>query len=159
MPLSNAHLPADVAKMLEEMPLDETCLERSLMSYQTKVDMYDQKCSGCGFARIVVYTTASNNKPVIFNKIEDALKHAKGLRDCVERTCSYPDDVMVINNKVMHPSVSEIVANTCMFWREKRLNIPPDDGTNFIEITDEKETLKAIGRIAVESRTERVSEI
>lgn len=123
MPLCSQHLPNEVQEVLREMPLDPTCLED--IPYQTKIQVYDEKCSGCGFARIILMNRRKGigrfNIIVESNNIDEILCEAKNLNDIIVRSCAYPDDISYINNKIVYPSVNEIVANTCHFWRENKL--------------------------------------
>jgi len=129
LPLCSQHLPTEVQEVLREMPLDPSCLED--IPYQTKIQVYDEKCSGCGFARIVLMNRRKGvdkfNIIIQSNNINEVLSQAKNLNDIIVRSCAYPDDICYTNNKPVYPSVSEIVANTCKFWRESKLFMFSED--------------------------------
>lgn len=129
MPLCSQHLPTEVQEVLREMPLDPTCLAD--IPYQTKIQVYDEKCSGCGFARIVLMNKRKGigrfNVIAQSNNINEILQQARNLNDIIVRSCAYPDDIYYINNEPVYPSVNEIVANTCKFWREDKLFMFSED--------------------------------
>ena len=118
MPLCSEHLPEETVKFLTEMPLDKSCLTDDI-PYQTKVEIYDTKCSGCGFARIILH----NKRGQIFtsNNINEILIKAINISDIIVRSCSWPEDISIVNGKPVYPTVTEIVSNTCKFWREEKL--------------------------------------
>lgn len=129
MPLDSSKLTEGISNGLREMPYDI----KYDLPYPTKVDMYDSKCSGCGFARIEVVTIPME-KMGIFNKIEDALFFAQGKSVKINRLCSYPVDVDHVFNEVRYLTLTEIICNTCQFWNINKLRIFSDVETEFIEI-------------------------
>lgn len=132
MPLCSQHLPPEVTEVLREMPLDNTCLEG--IPYQTKIEVYDNKCSGCGFARVILKN--KRKKMIISNNVSEILKQAKNLNDIIVRSCAYPDDITYINGELIYPSIHEIVANTCKFWREDKLFMfSENEGKEFEQYT------------------------
>ena len=118
MPLCNNHLPPETQEYLREMPLDKSCISNDI-PYQTKVETYDLKCSGCGFARIILKN--QRRESLVSNDINEILSKAINISDTIIRSCSFPDDIRYINDKPIYPTVDEIVSNTCKFWREKSL--------------------------------------
>jgi len=81
LPLCSQHLPAEVREVLREMPLDPTCLEE--VPYQTKIEVYDTKCSGCGFARVILMNRRKGvgrfNIIAKSNDVKEILCRAKNL--------------------------------------------------------------------------------
>ncbi len=118
MPLCQNHLPPETKEFLKEMPFDKSCISDEI-PYQTKVETYDLKCSGCGFARIILRNKRS--ELFVSNDINEILDKAINISDTIIRSCAFPDDVKYINDKPAYPTVDEIVSNTCKFWREKSL--------------------------------------
>jgi len=133
MPLNSQHLPEGTVRNLDEIPIDSEANQYSDVPYQTKTEIYDKKCSGCGFARIIV---RFYNKAFVFNSIDKALTFAlsKVKTPHIERSCSYPADVIKLNNTHRYPSLSEIVKNGCSFWNPKMIP-SPDEATEFNEIS------------------------
>jgi len=121
---------------LREIPLDKDSLpEQPLMPYQTKVQIYDSKCSDCGFAKILIEEKNTANQSVIvreFYNIQDAINYASIHRCMLIRTCTYPFNLTYIHDKPVYPTITDIVTNTCQFWNIDKMNIPTD--TEFIEI-------------------------
>ena len=129
MPLCSLHLAEETKQYLREVPLNKDCITDDI-PYQTKVEIYDEKCSGCGFAKIMVsnrmgnrdnYTSDKINVRFSTNIIELALKKAKNLGDSIIRTCEYPADIGWSKSYPVYPSIHEIIGNTCKFWRESKL--------------------------------------
>jgi len=139
MPLNSQHLSKDVQDYLRELPQDKECVDE--IYYQTKIEIYEQHCNGCGFARIILTSSdmRGRSKVRVFDgpsAIADA-NVVIGERRCdVARTCTYPNDMSAKNNKEEHPTLNEIVSNTCQFWNMDKLNIPPDSETSFIEVEE-----------------------
>ena len=106
--------------------------------YQTKVDMYDNKCSGCQFTRIEVYPSdvIYNIKPVVFNDVQKAIAYARlhGFR--INRTCEYPYDINFHNDKPIYPTLTEIVSNTCEFWDAEKMSYFTQEDNNSVNIVE-----------------------
>ena len=134
MPLNNQHLTLDLQNFLKEIPLDEPCND---VPYQTKVGIYDDKCSDCGFALIIAYSSEESSdqrtKRIPFNNVESAIAYARANGCNLKRTCTYPNDIVTHNNNGVYPTLQEIVSNTCQFWNIEKMNIPSDDETDFVE--------------------------
>ena len=130
MPLNSSNIHFSVINIIREIPLDRESAPE--YPYQTKVDMYDEKCSGCGFARIEVYPSdIYNAKPLIFHTSSEAIKFARVHGHRINRTCDYPFDMQKRNGKTIYPSLTEIVSNTCDLWDIDKIiseieNIPDD---------------------------------
>ncbi|MHB8362884.1 MAG: hypothetical protein ACYDBX_04675 [Patescibacteria group bacterium] len=153
MPLNSSHLDDDVIKTLQEIPEDDECFidERhsslELMPYQTKVQIYDEKCGGCGFVRVdVLHYNPDSEKKIVFNDINKAIEYATRNNCKINRTCSYLYNRLTRNGKHIYPTLSEIVSNTCEFWNKEKLTSMTED-EEFVEI-DEVE--KIIVRIPKE---------
>ena len=101
--------------------------------YETKVDIYDKKCSGCGFCRVEVL---SHNVKNVFNDVHSALDSLSKMSSIwtVNRSCDYPTNVIDRNGNPRYPTLTEIVSNTCVFWDAK--NIPSGEDDVFIEVTE-----------------------
>lgn len=136
MPLQNQSLLPVVLEHLHDLPYDE------------KVKIYDDRCNGCGFARIKVHNASSNFRDFITNRIEEAL-HVARMGDCLlERTCVYPPDMELAFNTQIPVSLTTIVGNTCAFWDIKKIDCYSREQTEFIEV----ETVEEL-----HARTESVS--
>lgn len=97
MPLDNKKLPCQLVEMLYNLP------------YQDKVNIYDKRCSGCGFMRVEVGN-------VVVRSIQEAIDIAQMTGAEIVRTCEYPGDTEIIYGEEQYPSLNDIVANTCRFW-------------------------------------------
>lgn len=100
-------------------PLDDEANPQNL-PLQTKVQIYDMKCDGCGFARIEVFDNKGDIK--VFNNVADAINEAqiggyKGIKD-IKRTCEYPGNVIETIHGTEYPTLTEIIINTCRLWYE-----------------------------------------
>lgn len=136
MPLQNQSLLPIVQEHLHDL------------SYEEKVQIYDDRCNGCGFAQIRVANASSNFRDFITNRIEEAV-HVARMGDCfLERTCVYPPDMEVIYDNPIPIPLTTIVSNTCAFWDVKKVDCYSREKTEFIEV----ETLEKI-----DVRTEVVS--
>jgi hypothetical protein len=155
MPLNNTFR-ADTEKFLRELPFDRECLNTQDVTYQTKVDIFDRKCSGCGYARIEVL--AKGRDVVRFNRSDEAVSFALQNRyghPIIDRGCAYPPDIAIVNGKERCLTLSEIVTNGCQFWKEETLHIFDDAETEFIEI----EMVRVIELVELrEMSGERISE-
>lgn len=115
MPLDNRKLSADVIENLKGLPIDEDCWAKSYeLPHQTKVMIYDIKCNNCGFMRLEV-------DGAILHNLLDAVDYAQATGESLIRSCEYPSDVEIVNGKEVYPSLTEIVINTCRFWRKENL--------------------------------------
>lgn len=130
MPLNNSKLTKSIIEDLKGIPYDT---KYDNLPYPTKVDIYDSKCSGCGFARIEVVTIPLE-KIYVFNNIENALLSAQGKSVMIHRLCSYPSDVDKVFDEERYVTLNEIICNSCEFWDMDKLRIPSDSETEFIEI-------------------------
>ena len=150
MPLDNQHLTQDLQDFLKEIPLEEPCDD---VPYQTKVSIYDEKCSGCGFALIIAYSSKESNdlrtRRVSFNDSNKAVAYARANSCDLKRTCTYPNDITICNCNEILPSLQTIVANTCRLWHIEKMNIPTDDETDFIETVVEPVALPVMEKIIV----------
>ena len=141
MPLNSQHLPKDVRNYLRELPLDKECVDDRM--YQTKVELFEKHCRGCGFVRIKVMTLGGDDRQRVHtfegeNAIEKAT-NAMGVNRCETiRMCTYPQDITVKNDEEEYPTLNEIVSNTCQFWHLEKQNIFPDEETAFIEVEEIK---------------------
>ena len=136
MPLNSEYLPKDVRSFLHELPLDKECCKD--IYYQTKVEIFERECKDCGFVRIILSTFGDDGrqKVTVLNgvgAVEGANYLLNNYRCDVIRTCTYPQDITIKNDKEELPTLSEIVSNTCQFWHIEKLNIPLDEETAFIE--------------------------
>ncbi len=120
-------LPDYIVSALNETPLDEKSLMPDTIDYQTKIGIYDAKCSGCGFAKIDVIDEFYGKTTVLFstNIIAAAINFAQENYSCrIVRQCDYPN-----NNEILPLNV--IIMNTCMLWHEEKIE---QFETEFIEI-------------------------
>lgn len=155
MPLNSNHLNDSVIKILREIPEDNECLvdekhsSLELMPYQTKVQIYDERCKGCGFVHIEAthYSALEGEKKIIFTDLDKAIDHATVNNCRIHRSCSYPNDVLRKNGKHIYPTLSEIVSNTCEFWFQDKIDGMIPEEVEFIEIDDVE---KIIVRISEE---------
>jgi hypothetical protein len=131
MPLDRHGKSQDALNKMHDFPLDEEA--RYNCDYTTKTQIYDSKCSGCGFAYIVAKSADQTVR--IFKDIKNANIFNTGCSP-LERSCEYPSDITIQNNKEKLPSLSEIISNGCQFWNEDRLDIA--DG-EFIEVENVNE--------------------
>ena len=152
MPLNRIGKPKDVLQLMHELPEDEQCIYDGEGYYTTKVQMYDRKCSGCGFAYIT--TKSSEGIERAFNKIEQALTFNTSNYPII-RSCEYPHDITNDRRGERLPSISEIISNGCQFWAIEHMNIPSDEDTSFIEIEDVSELKIEVISVG----TERVPEL
>lgn len=97
MPLDNKKLSPEMVSLLHNLP------------YQDKVNIYDKRCSGCGYMRIEVGN-------VVVRSIEEAIDIAQLTGAEIERSCDYPSDVETSYGGEEYPSLTEIITNTCRFW-------------------------------------------
>ena len=59
-----------------------------------------------------------NSRNYHFHNVDNAIAFSIKHGGCVSRTCEYPTNVLeTINNEKIYPTVTEIVCNTCDFWR------------------------------------------
>lgn len=130
MPLDNSQLGEDIVNILREMPLDKTCIE-GIMSYQTKVDVYDSKCQDCAFKLLIVENARMDR--ILFTDIQKAINYASTGNFKLLRSCAYPNDIQIKNGEIIYPTLNEIVSNSCQFWNINKLNIPSDRETKFTE--------------------------
>jgi len=129
MPLNNLRISDATTESIRAIPLDQESLRHCDYTYQTKVDIYDKKCgSGCEFCRIEVDCL---NQIKIFNNSAEAIAYCARSGHRMERLCEYPGDIREVHNKVIYPSVTEIVVNTCQFWYD---SLKEDYETEFIEV-------------------------
>lgn len=139
MPLNSSHLSDAVIGIIRDIPTDKESARD--YQYQTKVDIYDIRCSGCGFARIELYNSDMYNaKPIkIVRTAEEAVHLAQRHGFRVVRTCEYPFDVKVKNNVFIYPTLTEIISNTCELWNaEKFLPQETDnENLNIIELINQ----------------------
>jgi hypothetical protein len=126
MPLDIRGKTQDALNKMHDFPLDEEA--RYNCDYTTKTAIYDSKCSGCGFAYIIAKSADGTIR--IFRDIKNAQIFNTGCLPLI-RSCEYPSDITIQNNKEKLPSLSEIISNGCQFWNEDRLDIT--DG-EFIEV-------------------------
>lgn len=156
MPLCNKRLTKAMADFLFDMPLDRACEKNP--AYQLKVQVYDTKCSGCGFARIEVrHNERDKGHDLITNDIMKAIHYATVTGFDIIRTCEYPGDVEEVFGKIYYPSIHDIVTNTCEFWYPDRF--PSEDG-EFIEIDFDdfiKQQEKKVNELSL-TNIERVSQ-
>jgi hypothetical protein len=101
---------------LNKIPLDNEARSGCNIPLETKIEIYDRKCAGCGFIRVEVETRSAL---MIFNNVVEAVLLAQRTGGDINRTCDYPGDVEMIHNIVVRPSLSEIISNTCRFWRKE----------------------------------------
>jgi hypothetical protein len=135
--LNNQHLTTEQSTMLKEMYHSKAEIhpkERHL-PYPTKVEIFEKKCIGCGFA--VVHVTEKDMSALgmsettyefsTYEDLEDFLNtygFAKNL--IVERGCAFAAET--IKNMATRPpywDVNEIVSNTCMLWDINSIPPPP----------------------------------
>src|SRR5574340_866753 len=98
MPLNSSHINSGVIETLRELPEDDECIidekhaSLELMPYQTKVQIYDEKCKGCGFMHIEAthYNPLEGEKKIIFTNIDEAIEYASCHNCKIYRSCSYP---------------------------------------------------------------------
>lgn len=122
MPLQNQSLLPVVREHLHDL------------SYEEKTKMYDDKCNGCGFARIRVYNSSSSFRDFVTSRVEEAI-HVARMGDCfLERTCAYPPDMEIAFGKPIPTTLTTIVRNTCMFWDIKKVDCYSREQTEFIEV-------------------------
>lgn len=140
MPLNSSHLHHSVIDIIREIPIDREVAPD--YPYQTKVDMYDSRCSGCGFCRVEVYTSeVYNAKPVIYHNSQEAIDFARMHGYRINRTCEYPFDTHSRNGKPIYPTLTEIISNTCDFWDESKIpSVDEEDEINIIELLKLMET-------------------
>lgn len=135
MPLNSSHLHHSIVDIIREIPTDRE--DAPDYPYQTKVDMYDNRCSGCGFCRVEVYPSdVYNVEPIIFNNSKEAVVCARKHGYRINRTCEYPADVQTRSDgKAIYPTLTEIISNTCDLWDIEKISslIPPDD-SHIIEL-------------------------
>jgi len=122
MPLCNHNLLPVVQEHLHDL------------SYEEKIKIYDTKCSGCGFARIVAKHQQHNANDFVTNKIEEAVHIARMTESLIERTCVYPPDMEVVFGQEVPVSLSTIVMNGCVFWNDKKIDCYSHEKTEFIEV-------------------------
>lgn len=84
------------------------------LSYQDKINIYDTKCKGCGYALIMA-------GEIEVRSIEEAIDIAQHTGDEIDRSCSYPPDVDEQYGEPVYPSLNEIVTNGCRFWYSKNI--------------------------------------
>ena len=121
MPLNSSHLHHSVIDIIREIPMDREVAPD--YPYQTKVDMYDSRCSGCGFCRIEVCPSdIYDAKPIVFNNSKDAVEYARMYGHRINRTCEYPPDVQTRNGKSIYPTLTEIISNTCDLWDVEKIS-------------------------------------
>lgn len=100
------------------IPYDD--MARGCLPLQTKVKIYDNKCSNCGFARIEVIDASGNI--MLFKNIEKAISEAqsggyKGIKE-INRTCEYPGNIINSDYGDIYPTLNEIIINTCRLWNK-----------------------------------------
>ena len=134
MPLNSSHLHHSVIEILRDMPLDKE--SSSETTYQTKVELYDARCSNCGFARIELYNSDMYNaKPIkILRDANEAVHLAQRHGYRITRTCEYPFDINFRGNKPIYPTLTEIISNTCELWNPEK----------FISLENQEENLNII---------------
>jgi len=115
------------------MPLNRSNINEineymSTLDYQSRVNIYDQKCNGCGFASIMLYNNSKNNKVYVTNRLEEAIHLARAYDLIIKRGCCYPND----GDKFI--TLNEIVTNGCDFWNESKVISYSLEETEFIEV-------------------------
>ena len=121
MPLDNKKLTPEIMDYLYGIPLDEDvwqCVTN--LPHQTKVEIYDKRCKGCGFMRVEVGER-------IFRSVEEAIDVAMTTGLPIKRTCDYPSDIDFAFGEVIYPSLTTIVINTCRFWDTRNIEGDDDD--------------------------------
>src|ERR1035437_1934159 len=136
MPLNSTGKAKEVLLLMHELPEDKDAIYDGEGYYSTKVMIYDKKCSGCGFAYIIARSSDGVRKA--FTKIDEALNFNTSTFPIV-RSCEYPLDIFEFRHEDLLPSLSEIVSNGCELWAVEHMDIPKDEETEFIEITDVSE--------------------
>jgi hypothetical protein len=126
MPLDRRGKTDDALNQMHHFPEDEDARYNS--DYTTKIKLYDNKCSGCGFAYIVAKSADGTCR--VFRDIKNAMIFNTSNATLL-RSCEYPSDIIIQNNKERLPSLCEIISNGCQFWNE--LTIDTSDG-EFIEL-------------------------
>jgi len=117
MPLDNKKLTEQMIEILRGIPLDnEARILSNVNSYETKVSIYDSKCAKCGFKRLMV-----GDQEV--RSLEEAIELAQMSNDSIIRSCSFPDDIEIIGDVMVYPSLTMIVTNTCRFWNIKNIEL------------------------------------
>lgn len=123
--LDSKHIKYNLMECSRMIPLDDEA--KNGTDYlrdtplQTKNDIYDKKCKGCGFCRIEVYD--EKGECLIFNDISKAITEAqvggyKGIKE-IHRTCEYPGNILETDRGPEYPTLTEIVMNGCMLWKQK----------------------------------------
>lgn len=102
MPLDSKNLTVEVQNYLRELP------------YEEKTKIYDKRCKGCQFARIIV-------NDIVVRSIQEALDIARELGCEIVRSCEYPSDIEMSFGHEEYPSLNEIVSNTCRFWNSANI--------------------------------------
>jgi len=117
MPLDNKKLTEQMIEILRGIPLDnEARILSNVNSYETKISIYDSKCGKCGFKRLMV-----GDQEV--RSLEEAIELAQMSNDSIIRSCSFPDDIEIIGDVMVYPSLTMIVTNTCRFWNIKNIEL------------------------------------
>jgi len=122
MPLDSRTISTSIRESLISIPFDNPD-DNSYLPYQTKVSIYDEKCSGCGFARIEVVTT---QKVLLFNDIISAIDYVSKYSGIIKRSCEYPTDVLTAHGQSIYPSLTDIITNTCRFWDSNKMEVEPE---------------------------------
>ncbi len=122
MPLNSKRITESIRESLISIPFDNPD-DNSYLPYQTKVSIYDEKCSGCGFARIEVITT---QRVLLFNNIDTAIDYVRKYSGIIKRSCEYPTDVLTAHGQMIYPSLTDIVTNTCDFWYTNEIETKPE---------------------------------
>jgi hypothetical protein len=124
-------------RILRETPLDAEAKsavdELKFIPLQTKVDIYDAKCAGCGFSLQLVI---KDNKVIgrYENDIQGAIEQVcDSTALChIERSCAYPSNCIESDKGLITPSLTEIIMNTCRFWDPKKLETHEEENTEIL---------------------------
>lgn len=117
--LDNKQLSESIIDHLKMLPNSTSTLRD--LPRESKVEIYDNNCGGCGFCRVEVHTLKGVH---IFNNVKDAIDIAesggyRGISD-IKRTCSYPGNVEIVNGEEYYPTLTEIIMNTCRLWSDRK---------------------------------------
>lgn len=102
------------------------------IEYEKKVEIYDKKCNGCGFAHIILRNDSPRSEDFVTNRIEEALHLARAYDLQIIRCCNYPNNDELI-------SLSEIIMNGCILWNTEKIIQNTIEPTEFIEVSSVEE--------------------
>lgn len=144
MPLSNSRLTESITDTFKAIPLDADALKHCDYTYQTKVDIYDNKCGkGCGYCRIEVDCLKEIK---VFHNTDEAIAFCVHTGYKMQRLCEYPSDIVEVHGRLVYPNVTEIVINTCRFWYDA---LKDEEETEFIEIEEVNEPIRNSGECCI----------